>query len=289
MAAQLASKLAAAQNPDGGWGYLPGKVSRVEPTAWAILGLHAHARKFGTRSRDKGLDWLKANQQPDGSFWSAPKTPDSLWTTAPALLALIAAARTEDAQATEKSLQSLLHQKARTTPDTSHMRSDVESWGWMTDCFSWIEPTCYSILALHAASFLRTSDAVLQRRIKEGEEIIWARRCPDGGWNYGNARTQGYSLRAFPVPTALVLFTLRRLARDASIEEAWNCLQVMQVKESSLLSLSWGKLAGKALGKNVDSWVTQFPAHFETLPQRTNSEWGLALLATGNLLPIFQS
>ena len=28
------------QNPDGGWGYFPGKQSWLEPTVWAALALH---------------------------------------------------------------------------------------------------------------------------------------------------------------------------------------------------------------------------------------------------------
>jgi hypothetical protein len=290
IAAQLGSKLAESQNRDGGWGYYPGKLSRVEPTAWAILGLTAHSGQLGTLSRDRALQWLKDKQQTDGSYWSAPQAGDSLWTTAPALLALAGAGRSEDAQAREKSLQSLLRQKARTTRDTSGMRSDVESWGWMTDCFSWVEPTCYSILALRAAATLQnTTNPLLEKRVAEGETILWARRCPDGGWNYGNGRSQGYALWAFPVPTALVLVTLRRSAEGQPMEEAWNRLEVLRAKESSLLSLSWGALAGKALGKDVDSWLAQLSAVLHTFPQHTNSDRGLALLATGKLPPIFQS
>ena len=40
--------LRATQNPDGGWGYFPGKQSWLEPTAYAMLALHG-AAGFGCR------------------------------------------------------------------------------------------------------------------------------------------------------------------------------------------------------------------------------------------------
>jgi hypothetical protein len=167
------------------------------------------------------------------------------------------------------------------------MRADVEAWGWMTDCFSWIEPTCYSMLALRAAPANRWGDALREKRIAEGKEIILARRCPDGGWNYGNGQTQGYALRAFPVPTALVIATLHGLADERVLATAWKRLETLQAAESSLMSLSWGTIAGKALGKDVGSWLEQLPAHLESWPPRTNYEWAMALLATANPLPMF--
>src|SRR5262245_39053203 len=42
----LASRLEflrSTQNPDGGWGFFPGKQSWLEPTAYALMALHGHA------------------------------------------------------------------------------------------------------------------------------------------------------------------------------------------------------------------------------------------------------
>ena len=35
----LSDALLRSRNEDGGWGYYPGKASRIEPTAWAALCL----------------------------------------------------------------------------------------------------------------------------------------------------------------------------------------------------------------------------------------------------------
>ena len=36
---ELANVLCRGRNADGGWGYYPGKVSRIEPTCWIALSL----------------------------------------------------------------------------------------------------------------------------------------------------------------------------------------------------------------------------------------------------------
>mgnify|MGYP003352936601 CR=1 FL=1 len=44
--------LRAAQNPDGGWGYFPGKESWLEPTAYAAMALHGDAASAGVAAVD---------------------------------------------------------------------------------------------------------------------------------------------------------------------------------------------------------------------------------------------
>ncbi len=38
--ADVRKALLSSRNTDGGWGYYPGKASRLEPTAWALLALN---------------------------------------------------------------------------------------------------------------------------------------------------------------------------------------------------------------------------------------------------------
>jgi hypothetical protein len=56
--------LKATQNPDGGWGYFPGKPSWLEPTAYALLAL---AGERGA-ALDRGWNLLRSWQRPDGAF-----------------------------------------------------------------------------------------------------------------------------------------------------------------------------------------------------------------------------
>jgi len=285
---RLANDLTLAQNPDGGWGYLPGKHSRVEPTAWIILGLSVHG-DASLKVRDRGLDWLTKMQQADGSFRSAPDTGNSLWMTAPALLALQGSGRTQDASAATAAFHSVLKQKAQTPRlKMTGMRSDVEAWGWTTDAFSWIEPTCLSLMALHSYPREKLqSTSELDLRIKEGEIIVRARRCNDGGWNYGNFGNRDYALGAFPVPTALALIALQRDTGDPQIKQGWERLEQMRKTEPSMLSLGWGTIAAKALKRPSDPWENQLLAHIDKRVGATNLDRGLALLALNDQLPVF--
>ncbi len=57
----ILTALIAARNPDGGWPYYAGKTSRLEPTAWALLALHAAGERVS-------LDPLLAWPRRDGWF-----------------------------------------------------------------------------------------------------------------------------------------------------------------------------------------------------------------------------
>lgn len=62
-------RLAATQNPDGGWGQTPGQPSDVLSTAQAVPALHQHgARPAALRA----MEFLLNQQRPDGTFSSIP-------------------------------------------------------------------------------------------------------------------------------------------------------------------------------------------------------------------------
>src|SRR5262245_51146652 len=64
MTSDLARVLSRERNTDGGWGYYPGKGSRIEPTCWARLSLRA--RKPHQELADGAMRWLALRQRPDG-------------------------------------------------------------------------------------------------------------------------------------------------------------------------------------------------------------------------------
>ena len=75
------------QNPDGGWGYFPGKTSWLEPTAYAALAL------TGDPAADRAWQLLSSWQLPDGSWKPSSQVDVSSWGTS--LCATIAIARNE--------------------------------------------------------------------------------------------------------------------------------------------------------------------------------------------------
>ena len=66
---ELRSALVAARNTDGGWGYAPGRRSRIEPTCWAILAL-AHSE-----GRAPDVESLRTWKRQDGWLVDVPEAP----------------------------------------------------------------------------------------------------------------------------------------------------------------------------------------------------------------------
>src|SRR5215475_5609885 len=187
---------------DRGWSYVPGKVSRLEPTCWALLGRGLQPSYEPTvDSVHKGF--LESCQRPDG--WLVE---DSRWPVNVAFNALAAFTwLTRRELATEDQIRMLVGrlavEKEVQIPQTASYRQDnsLQGWSWLNSTFSWVEPTAWGALALHRAIRAgMVSEVSARARITEAERVLIDRCCRDGGWNYGNANVLGQDL--FPhVPT----------------------------------------------------------------------------------------
>jgi hypothetical protein len=93
------SLLLKSQNPDGGWGYFPGKPSWLEPTAWAALALHGH------ESAERAYKLIRRWQYPDGSTRPCEMVDSPHWTAA--LLVKLAVLR-RDVPAAQRGLKYLM-------------------------------------------------------------------------------------------------------------------------------------------------------------------------------------
>jgi hypothetical protein len=76
-----------AQNPDGGWGFFPGKQSWLEPTFYSALAL------YGNPASDRAWALLASWQQADGSWRPSNDVHISNWGTS--LCVTMAAVRGE--------------------------------------------------------------------------------------------------------------------------------------------------------------------------------------------------
>jgi subtilase family serine protease/flagellar hook assembly protein FlgD/Tol biopolymer transport system component len=84
---ELVDFLLAAQRGDGGWPYLPGSRSSVEPTAWVLCALAGLPSSLRLQTAvDAGLAFLRASRRADGSYGDDPFSTVSF--TAEAMLAL---------------------------------------------------------------------------------------------------------------------------------------------------------------------------------------------------------
>lgn len=229
------------QNADGGWGYFPRKQSWLEPSCYAILALH----ETNEAAADRAWKLVRSWQDSDGSWRPANQVQTENWATA--LCVTVASVRGDYGPAFRKGLDWLL---ATTGADTNWLNRavtllglapvDVDpglaGWPWKPGTSSWIEPTAHTLIALKKASFYFPSDP-LKRRVRLGEEMIFSRRCADGGWNFGNRSVYKINLPSYPETTALALLGLqgrpyvelrsplelaRRLARETrGIARAW--------------------------------------------------------------------
>lgn len=200
------------QNPDGGWGYFPGKQSWIEPTAWAALVLH------GDPAAERAWTLLKSWQKSNGAFRPGGEVQIESWATALCLnLALIRAEESVIRSATGWLLGSVGTETDLSTriiaklgliqPDRN---VDLKAWPWKPNTSSWVEPTAHTLVALKRVALKRgTQSKEAGDRIRMGEAQLVDIRCPDGGWNYGSRAALGQGLASYPETTGIALLGLQ--------------------------------------------------------------------------------
>jgi hypothetical protein len=206
--------LRASQNPDGGWGFFPGKQSWLEPTAYALMALHADA---ASRDHfDRGWKLMRSWQMPGGGWRPCAAVHEPHWTTALCVsLHCLRGVRDEqlargvawllDTSGIENGLRFRFAHFLR--PSVVEMDPSFKAWPWRPGNASWIEPTAHALVALKKVA-RADSRSPIRDRIRLGEKMILERRCSDGGWNYGNRKVLGIELYSYPETTALALLGL---------------------------------------------------------------------------------
>jgi len=224
--------LRATQNPDGGWGYFPGKPSWLEPTAYAMLAL-AEERDTAV---DRGWSLLRSWQRPDGAFRPCTTVDEAHWSTS---LVVTLACTTGVIDETFQSGLGWLLSSAGVEgrpffrlvhwlrPSIVEFDPSLSGWPWEVGASSWVEPTAHALMALRcAAKSGRRPD--LAPRISLTERMLLDRRCRDGGWNFGNRRVLGADLPSYPETTALALMALNGHAAVGwgaaldGVDRAWH-------------------------------------------------------------------
>lgn len=235
------------QNPDGGWGYEPGRASVVEPAAFCALALHALGEG---REAERGLAYLRSCQKGTGAVGAGPRDPDGNWMAYAALLAFHALGAGperrkladwilgfEDASGafTKEQVASI---KARFRYDVS-----IRGWPWTPGTTAWVEPTALFILAL-----IHAGVPAAARRIRSGIDLILDRAVPSGGWNFGNPYSSSFELEASVMSTALALGALGAAGIPENRPEVRAGLRYLTQgldRDVSTASLAWILLAMK--------------------------------------------
>jgi len=249
------------QNPDGGWGYFPGKKSWLEPTIYAALALH------GSAESDRAWKLISAWQNPDGGW--RPSADVEISHAATALAVSAAVARGEFGEPFERGVKWLLGTAGnesefyrRALVKVGVMLGLVEdqrdlslkAWPWKPDTASWVEPTAHALVALKQAAPKvsesgeqreRVSMSELHERVRMGEAELAEVRCKDGGWNYGNKTARGDDLRSYPETTGIALVGLQG---RSDLEASFDLAKRMLSETTLPMAKAWLTIAMRVNG-----------------------------------------
>jgi len=239
----LSSLLQRRQLPESGFAEYPGGDFRPDATAWSILALEA--ADVGDTGIDLGRKRLSRAQREDGRVSIDRQAEGAAWPTPLALLAWGAAPEYRDVQtrAVRFLLEtSGLHWPRQSDSPIAHDTS-IRGWPWVVGAHSWIEPTSLVILALRAIG------KGGHPRVKEASRMILDRQLESGGWNYGNTRVYGQSLRPMPDATGLALRALAGVTDGATVVHSLGYLESVITEIRTPFSLGWGLLGLNAWGR----------------------------------------
>jgi hypothetical protein len=272
------------QNEDGGWGFTAGCESRIEPTAWALVALHEFASTLAVdETLDRGLRFLTAAQLDNGSWEAAPSQREGCWVTSLACWALLA-----NRQNTAGLLRGLrwLHDDqprdsgfwwrlARRLTDRKITAQSVSfsGWSWTPHTASWVEPTCYALMVLHAEGAATLSN--LPRRRKLAQAMLYDRMCPGGGWNCGNPRVYGVAGQPQVGPTVWALIALHENPDRPENRKSLDWLESIQ---GTILSPESVALAHIALGLYGRQNAT-LAERLHSLPESDTFPWSVQAIA----------
>src|SRR5262249_27510049 len=152
--ASLRSALRDAANPSGGWPYYTAKISRIEPTCWALLALHSawedHLASWSAFAAPH-LRWLARRQRRDGLLVDGDAMPPNFTANGLALCSLAQFEATHSATSIQL-VDALVAAKGVSVDDKDPRQDNrLQGWPWMPDTFSWLEPTCWCVLGLKKA------------------------------------------------------------------------------------------------------------------------------------------
>jgi len=267
--ARLAATLRSSVNGDGGWGYVPGRTSRLEPTCWAVLALlDGGATPEDDARVDAALATMARWQRGDGLLSDMPAAPSNLAFNGLAsvvihrALATHRAAVPRQAPKADKLLSGILVAKGIRLERSEFQRQNNQliGWPWNDRAFSWVEPTSWCLLALKKGA-APPSLAGAAARLAEAERMLAERCCLSGGWNYGNSNVLGKELFPYVPTTALALLALQNRRELPEVARSLAWLAGNWTREVSAMASSLALMAMRLYGRPVDDLERAVCAH----------------------------
>jgi len=236
--ATLRDHLLRARHRDGGWGYEPGCVPRLEPTCWALLALQ--------KSRSTADRVLAHWPSVDGAL---VEQPGGLVNWSFHALALSTRITLGDAFISElKRLAGALIDARGTAPHQPAVQADtagLRGWSWIDGTFSRIEPMAWALLALKQCRARGVIAASIDRQIRKAEAILEQRMCPRGGWNDALPTKPGSNLPGYVPTTAIALLALQDRHDKLFVRLSRNRLEQQAESHPSIRALALSMLALK--------------------------------------------
>jgi hypothetical protein len=236
MRQHLLDRLLSWRNEDGGWGYYPGKASRLEPTSLALIALHVSYVGQAFRPADV----LSSFPTRENLLLDPGSDLPNLAFNAQAALALLTVRAVSRARAI---VDGLVAVKGFTVPrnDAVDLDGSLAAWPWREGTFSWAEPTAWCLLAVKRV-FGAARTPLASERIDIAERMLADRMCVGGGWNYGNKVVLGQALPAHLPPTAVALLALADRPDLPVVRESLQFLSARRLAERSGLTLSLARI-----------------------------------------------
>jgi hypothetical protein len=241
--AALVEKLLSFSLPDGGVPYYRGNSSSAEPSFLAALALFASGAPAEPPKRL--LAWAQTLQNMDGSVSVNPgHRGQGLWITGQAAIVFH---HYELKENLKRALDFLLSLRSVTMANDPRLKQDntLAGWPWVPGTFGWVEPTAWSLIALHLSGQAGHPRAV------EGRKLLLDRRIPSGGWNYGNPNLDDKELLPFWDTTGLALTALCGQADIDRLRPSLDLVEKRQDKIESLCGLAWAVICLQAYGRGA--------------------------------------
>jgi len=241
--ANLINRLTSFFLPGGGCPYYKGRDSSAEPTFLAALALFASG--VPAERAKRLLSWALTLQNMDGSVCLNPgHRGQGKWLTAQAAIVFH---HYELKENMKRALDFLLSLRSVTVANDPRLKQDntLAGWPWVPGTFGWVEPTAWSLIALHLSGQAGHPRAV------EGRKLLLDRQIPSGGWNYGNPNLDDKELLPFWDTTGLALAALCGQADIDRLRPSLDLVEKRQDKIESLCGLAWAVICLQAYGRDT--------------------------------------
>lgn len=251
----------------------------TEASAWTALALSTYEDEAALQAAFAIKQFLLDSQNQDGGWSTKPGAGRSDWTSAPALMSLRALdqiqtpSKNTAKQSINFAFEYLLDSRYFAKPATrlvtlvakgSGALNKDRGWPWDPDCFHWIEPTAYALLAMNIPKRPERNKVAIEHALGKAEDFILDHACKGGGWNHGNDITLGAPLPAYRLTTAEALLALQARKKEAKVETGLEYLQSWASKDTSSLSLAMSILALSAYGRDCRQEVQFLMARQES-------------------------